>query len=368
MLRLVGSDPAGGLTCDNRLPDTIDDYRHFLNVHLDRIRKKAVVAKHFLAKGGWDYFEVVFCDLHCVGHHLWHVNDRGHPRYRRALEAALGEPLLDCYRAFDAAVGDILQAIDDETTVVVYASHGIGPQYTGTGLLDRILYNLEHGVRTAAGGRTFKGELRAIWRSLPPALRATLKPIRSRFMSGLKQDTFLSGRESRKFFEVYANNSAGGVRVNLKGREAQGTVEPADYDEVLEQLAAGLRELINVESGEPLVEEIVRTHDCYAGPYLDRLPDLAVVWNRNHPIRLVSSPKIGVIRQDYEDSSRSGDHKPEGIFIAAGRGVQRVSLNRKVAPVDFLPTFCELFGISIGHTEGRPIRPLAGARANHVTA
>jgi predicted AlkP superfamily phosphohydrolase/phosphomutase len=368
VLRLVGPDPAGGLICDNRVPDTIEDCQHFLDAHLDRIRKKAVVAKHFLAKGGWDYFEVVFCDLHCIGHHLWHVNDRSHPRYRRALEAAVGEPLLECYRALDAAVGEILAAVGEQTVVVLYASHGIGPQYTGTGLLDRILDNLERGVQSKIGQRSFKSHLRALWRSLPPAIRAKLKPIKNRYMSGVVQDTFLSGRENRRFFEVYANNSAGGVRVNLKGREGQGKVDRADYDEVLDALANDLRQVINVESGEPLVEEIVKIRDCYAGPYLDQLPDLAVVWNKNHPIRLVSSPKIGTIRQDFEDSSRSGDHKPEGMFIAAGGGVRRTPLNHKVAPVDFLPTFCKLFDVPLENAEGTPIRPLLGERVSLASA
>lgn len=357
ILELVGPDPAGQLVCDDRLPETLDDYRRFRDLHLDRIRKKAAVVKHFLAKGGWDYFEVVFCDLHCIGHHLWHVNDRRHPRYERALESALGEPLLDAYREVDKAIGEIMALVDERTLVLVYASHGIGPQYTGTGLLDRILHNLECGVQTSPSVRPVKDRLRDAWRALPPGVKRKLRPIKNRLVGEPPQEPFLAEKHARKYFEVYANNSAGGVRINLKGREAHGIVEPNDYDGLLDALSRDLREVINVESGEPLVEEIVKTHDHYTGPYLDRLPDLAVVWNKSHPIRVVSSPKIGTLRQEFA-GPRTGDHTPSGAFYAVGAGVQAGALNHPVAPADFAPTLRLRLGLDAGSSDGMPIRPL----------
>jgi predicted AlkP superfamily phosphohydrolase/phosphomutase len=359
----VGPDPAGQRVCDDRLPETVEDYRHFRDLHLDRIRKKTVVVRHFLAKGGWDYFEVVFCDLHCVGHHLWHVSDRSHPRYQRALEAELGDPLLDAYRELDKGIGEILSLVDERTLLLVYASHGIGPQYTGTGLLDRILYNLEHGVQASLSARLVKDRLRDAWRALPPGVKQRLRPIKNRLVGEPPQDPFLGGRRERKYFEVYANNSAGGVRINLKGREAHGIVEPSDYDALLDALACDLRDVINVESGEPLVEEIVKTHDHYSGPYVDRLPDLAVVWNKSHPIRIVRSPKIGMLRQDFA-GPRTGDHTPSGAFYAVGAGVQAGALNHPVAPTDFAPTLRLRLGLDAGSSDGMPIRSLL---AGHPT-
>jgi predicted AlkP superfamily phosphohydrolase/phosphomutase len=355
---LVGPDPAGGLMCDSYLPETIEDYRRFAEVHLDRIRKKAAVTKHFLAKGGWDYFESVFCDLHCLGHHLWHINDPGHPRYRAEFEAALGEPLREGYRALDAALGEILALVDDRTTVLFYASHGIGPQYTGTGLLDRLLYNLEHGIHSEGSGRTLKGRLRALWRSIPPDMRAKVMPIKKHFTGALLHDVFLGDRAKRKFFEVYATNGAGGVRLNLKGREAAGIVEPEDYDRLLDQIASDLSEVINVESGEPLVQEVIKTREHFEGPYADQLPDLVLVWNRRRPIRIVSSEKLGTMWQEYADA-RTGDHTHDGVFFAKGVSVTPGPLNHVVKAADFAPTIRLLFGLPEQPTDGVPVRALA---------
>ena len=362
ILELVGPDPAHGVMCDDRLCETIGDYHHFIAQHLDRIAKKGKIASHFLAKGGWDYFEICFSDLHCMGHHLWHINDPGHPRYRKDFERALGEPLREGYRALDAAVGELIRLIGDDTLVVFYGSHGMGPQYTGTGLLDRVLHNLEHGIKTEGSGRTLKGRMRALWRSIPLDMRARVMPIKKHFGGALLHQTFLDDRSERKFFEVYVDNSEGGVRLNLKGREAHGIVEPQDADALLAWIAAELAKIVNIDSGEPLVQEVVRVATHYQGPHLDHLPDLTIMWNKSHPIRAVRSETIGTIWQEYADA-RTGDHKPDGLFIAAGPGVERGAVNHKVPAIDFVPTFRAVLGVPPGPGRGSVIRVIAGAPA-----
>jgi predicted AlkP superfamily phosphohydrolase/phosphomutase len=360
ILDLVGPDPRGGIMCDDDLPETIADYRRFLDIHLTRIRKKTQIVKHFLAKGGWDYFEPVYCDIHCVGHHLWHINDKNHPRYRADFEAALGEPLRDCFRAFDEGIGEILSMLDERTLTLFYASHGIGPQYTGTGLLDRILDNLEKGVRVEGSGHTLKGRLRTLWRSVPPDIRDAVMPIKKHFSGTLLHDLFLPDRQSRRFFEVYCTNGAGGVRINLKGREAHGRVDPAEYGALLDSLTKDLGALVNAETGEKLITDIIRLQEVYPGPYASALPDLALVWNRTKAIRLVASEKTGTLAQEYADA-RTGDHTHDGLFIAAGRGIRAGALNHPVKSVDFAPTLRAIFGLSPRDTDGEPIAVLAAA-------
>ena len=366
ILDLVGSDPAHGVMCDDRLCETIAEYRRFIAQHLDRIEKKGRAAAHFLRKGGWDYFEICFSDLHCMGHHLWHINDPGHPRYRADFEAALGEPLREGYRALDRAIGELLRLVDDETLTVLFASHGMGPQYTGTGLLDRILFNLEHGIRSEGSGRTVKGRLRALWRSVPPDVRAAVMPIKKHFSGALLNSTFINDRATRKFFEVYVDNSEGGVRLNLKGREANGLVDPQDADKLLKWIAEELTAVVNIDTNEPLVQEVVRVSEHYRGPHLDHLPDLTIMWNKSHPIRAVRSERIGTIWQEFADA-RTGDHKPDGYFIAAGGNVQRGALNSKVSVTDFVPTFRSVLGLPAGPTSGTVINAIARLRDARVS-
>ncbi len=366
VLNLVGPEPIRGLPCDDNVCDTIEDYRRFRDDHLVRIEKKAILAKHFLAKESWDYFEVVFCDLHCMGHHLWHLNDPDHPNYRVDFEAALGKPLFEGYRALDRAVGEILAQVGSDTIVLFYASHGMGPQYTGTGLLDRILYRLEHGIPASAGKRTWRAQARMLWQYVPLDIRAKLKPLRRSLSGVTRHPQFLPDRHLRKFFEVHANNGAGGVRINLKGRESQGVVSPEDYESVLEQLSSDLLSVNNAETGQPLASHVLKTHEIYAGDYLDELPDLIVFWNRSKPIRWVHSDKVGILFQEFADG-RTGDHTGDGLFFAKGPGIPTGEFNRPVASVDFVPTFRQILGLPAQVSDGVTISLMVNRAPSNTT-
>jgi len=361
IIDVVGPDPTGGEFCDRRKLESLSDYRAFTHDYLERIKKKSALSTHLLRKGGWDYAEIVFTDLHCTGHHLWHIHDVHHPKHDARLRAAMGDPLIDCYRAFDRALGEILATVDDRTQILFFTSHGMGPQYTGTGLLDRMLDQLERREPVSARAPV-KATLTKVWHSVPGEIRAKLRPLRKHVKGALTYDRFLPNPASRRFFEVYANNAAGGVRVNLVGREAEGVVPREAYEALLDSIAEDLIRFKNAETGEPLILDCVKTHARYDGDHLDSLPDLLVVWNRSSPIRTVVSPFGGTMEQVF-GGLRTGDHTPEGMFIACGRGVEPISLNHPVNAEDFAPTIAGLLGVELSDTDGSPIAALSlGAR------
>jgi predicted AlkP superfamily phosphohydrolase/phosphomutase len=353
VVALFGPDPAGGVMCDTMSPESLDEYRRFRDVYLRRIERKANLAQHFLKRAEWDVALVTSSDLHCAGHHLWHINDPRHPRYSAKVEAELGEPLRECYRAFDKSLETILAAVDARTTVMLFGSHGMGPSFSGTGMLDRILLRLDKGTsRVARHSR--KARLRALWRCLPIEMRGRLKPLRRRFRGALLHPPrFLGDHANRRFFEVYANNATGGVRLNIQGREGNGTVDPSEADELLRFLATELRKVRNADTGEPLVTDIIVTREEYAGAYLDKLPDLLVTWNRNAPIERVRSDTIGELSREHLDN-RTGDHTPDGICILAGHGAAVRGEAAAIKTADLAPSIARFFGIELRDHDGRP--------------
>ena len=350
ILAAIGPDPTGGVSCDRQAPESIEDLRAFIERYQTRLQKKAELTVHLMRTRQWDLAMSVFTDLHCTGHHVWHINDRSHPQYDPRVEAALGEPLRDCYRLFDRALGQILAEVGEQTNVMLFGSHGMGPQYSGTGLLDRVLLTLDQG-RPAARSRSWKASARAVWQTLPVEWRARMKHLRKPFEGKLHPPRFLGNHAERRFFEVYANNASGGVRINLKGREAKGRVEPADYPALTERLQRQLRALINVDSGEPLVDDVIVTRDHYDGAYLEALPDLLVVWNRNQPIRAVHSEATGTIVQETVDG-RTGDHTPKGIYLLSGPAVSGHGQGDVIRAQDFAPTLAAFFGCQLSATDG----------------
>jgi predicted AlkP superfamily phosphohydrolase/phosphomutase len=359
VLAAVGPDPAHGRSCDRWAPESTGDLRAFAARHYDRIARKGWLARHLLAGDDWDFALIAFGDLHCLGHHLWHVHDPAHPQHSPRLARALGDPLREGYRRFDRALGEIL-AEHPDTTVVLLGSHGMGPHYSATGLLDRILHALERG-RPAPRARSLRGSLRALWHRVPADLRARLRPLRKPFAGLLHPPTFLPHASERRFFEVYANNAAGGIRLNLQGREARGRVAPQEAGALLAWLRDELRRVVNAETGEPLVDEVVFTHERYPGPHAAGLPDLLAVWNRRAPIRVVSSPAIGTLMQETVEG-RTGDHTADGVFLARGPGVRARGRIDGVQIADFAPTIAAWFERDIGPGDGREIPGLLAGR------
>jgi predicted AlkP superfamily phosphohydrolase/phosphomutase len=55
---------------------------------------------------------------------------------------------------------------------------------------------------------------------------------------------------------------------------------------------------------------------------------------------------------------RSGDHRPEGLFVAVGPGLAPARMSRAVSIMDFAPTFARLLGVELPSTDGAPIAEL----------
>ena len=353
VLALVGPDPAQGVMCDRMAPETLAEHRRFRDTYLARIEKKGRLAQHLLRTVPWDVALVTSSDLHCAGHHLWHVNDPRHPRHSTKLQSALGEPLRDCYRAFDRSLGLMLGAVDDHTTVMLFGSHGMGPSFSGTGMLDRILLRLDKG-KDGVAQTSHKARLRALWHRVPLEVRGRMKRLRRPFRGALRPPEFLGDHANRRFFEVYANNASGGIRLNLKGREGRGTVAAGEEaTALLRYLATELRKVRNADNGEPLVADIVVTGDVYSGSHVAQLPDLLVTWNRSAPIERVVSPTIGEVAREHLDH-RTGDHTPDGICVVAGHGMRARGEAAAIRTADLAPSIARFFGIELRDHDGQP--------------
>src|SRR5262249_27920734 len=217
-----------------------------------------------------------------------------YPMHDRAtLEALGGDPLKAVYQAMDVALGRILGAADDAMHVMIFLSHGMGPSYTGTHLLDEVLLRLE-GASSPRRRQHLAERMVAAWTRLPRGLRALLTPLQKALWPKLKGTLVQPNKAKRRFFEIIINDAAGGVRINVRGREPDGLVEPgADYEATCAMLEQELAALVDPATGRKLVARIVRPQVRYPGEHANGLPDLAVVWSREGPITAARSERVG---------------------------------------------------------------------------
>jgi predicted AlkP superfamily phosphohydrolase/phosphomutase len=330
---------------------------------LGRVARKEALFHELLAREQWDLFVGVFHEAHDVGHMCWHLHDAAAEQHDPELAAQVGDPLRAVYSAIDASVGRLLAGIDPTATVVLYLSHGMGLEHTATRFFDDILLALEtayESPREPASRRHWTEYVAPVYRSLiPSAVRrrlANTTPILSAY-----HHHHVDRLTRRRFFELTPNHATGGVRINLKGRERAGRVAPGrEFDALCDRLAEDLAELVNLDTGRPLITSVLRTSDLYPGPMRHALPDLLVEWEKSGPINRVASPKIGTVVRRYH-GVRTGDHvKKRGLVLGFGPGIAAGPIDRSIRAMDLAPTFAGVLGLPGDGFAGAPIPEIAG--------
>jgi predicted AlkP superfamily phosphohydrolase/phosphomutase len=368
----AGRHPAG-VSCDASGRGA-EEYRALTAALIEGVRHKGEWSGELLARGGWDLFMQVFTESHCVGHQCWHLHDGAHPAHDANVARLTGDPLREVYRAIDAAIGTMLGVAGD-ARVIVFAAHGMSHRYGAAFLLRDLLLALGAAAPLPVPLRARAREAAArVWRALPTPVRSALSPLRSRGDSGsavAPRAPCIGVDVARSRCIPLANGLAvSGIRLNLAGREPSGTLAPgAEADAFVAQLERDLLAIVDDATGAPLVRRVLRTRDLYAGEHLDALPDLLVEWNDTVAIgstglaggagaRVVArSPKIGTI-EGANDYARSGEHRPGGWLVAAGRGIDHGALGREPSLLDLAPTITRMLGVDLPEAEGSPIAEL----------
>jgi predicted AlkP superfamily phosphohydrolase/phosphomutase len=363
--------------CD-QIGRTLEGYTSFVDRLVAGVRSKTKWTLDLLGRDDWDFFVQVFTEAHCAGHQCWHLHDPSHPAHDSSVAARLGDPLRSVYQAIDTGIGQLLNQAGD-TRVVVLSLHGMSHAFGAQFLLRDLLIQL--GVTqplpttpppTGVAARATDG-LRAIWRRLPRSMRNRIAPFKDRLVQRHTVSTPppLGVDTSRSRCFPHNNGLAvGGIRLNLGGREPNGLVESGAVARAFEdELIRDLLDVVDERTRRPLIRRVLRTRDHYDGEHLKLLPDLLVEWDDVTPVgssvvgRGVDatvrgvSPKTGTVI-GTNHFGRTGEHRPEGLFIAAGPGIRPGRLERSVSILDFAPTFATIFDVSLPESDGAAIPEL----------
>jgi predicted AlkP superfamily phosphohydrolase/phosphomutase len=343
------------------------------------VRRKGALTRHYLGREEWDLFVQVFTEAHCAGHQCWHLHDRSAPGWDTATVAATGDPLREVYVAIDQAIADVLAGVGPETVVVLVVSHGMSYRVGAQFLLRDVLVRLSAAAAPAPAIAGEPGRLSAAlahgWALTPELMRRPVRAVRDRVHRWTDAPAWPRPLppETRTGHCFVVDNGlvVGGIRLNLAGREPQGRLDPTTAPEFCRQLSRDLLDVVEADSGRPIVERVLRTDDLYRGAYRHHLPDLLVEWSEAHPlgsatvgagrgatVRLASG-RIGTI-EGVNRYCRSGDHRRGGLFVAMGPSLGPGRMAEVVSIMDFAPTFARLLGVELPAAAGRPIPRLLG--------
>jgi predicted AlkP superfamily phosphohydrolase/phosphomutase len=331
---------------------------------LRAVRYKQLTAQWLLERGDWDLAAVGLCETHPAGHYLW---PRGADDVASSDETSF-EPLFRVYAAVDEALGALQQTAPPDTTVVVASGDGVRPNRTGWHLLPAILQRLGYarsGGEPPAGSARSSPSLLSRVQGLVPAgaKQLAMRSLPWRLRNELGVWIEMRGIDwSRTRAFTLPTDLEGCIRINVRGREPRGIVEPgAQYDDLCEEIRERLEELIQPATGEPAVRRVWLRNQVFPGPRQEQLPDIVVTWNDRAPLVSVSSPRIGLVEGANPDP-RPGTHSSSGFVLAAGPGIRRDGEARGHL-MDVAPSLLWLTGVTTMHTfDGRPLPTLTGGR------
>ena len=335
------------------------------------VRRRSMIARWLMGERltDWDFAFVGVSEAHTGSEGLFHGADPEHPMAGVASAAAAGDGLRGVFLEIDQLVADLLAAFP-EVVHVVFTMHGMGPN--DSDVASMVL--LGELMRRWAGDDTpdVTWPLDEIGVPELGADESWVHPIREKLGFGPSLATRVTGRLPTPARRVLTSVGVGRgpssnvdwmpltrhqpewhrmrafaipsfydgrVRLNVKGREATGLVDVADYQAVLDEIEGVLRECRDSRTGRPAVASIDRpqTDSMEAGP---SDADLVVHWNGM--VLGLDHPQLG--RMGPFPPRRTGGHtNPYGACFIHGPGIEPTDLGTR-SSFDVVPTLFALLG------------------------
>jgi predicted AlkP superfamily phosphohydrolase/phosphomutase len=308
------------------------------------------LAEYCGGRFGWDVMMVLFKLVDNLQHKTWKYLD---PRTAH-LYPGRAAWTVDCFARLDEAIGRLAElARKNDATLMLMSDHGHG-SLEGKAQPNLLLRRWGYLVLRSGMAR-LRTRGNWIWRRLFD------HPNGSPAMINHDVDRELAVDWSRTRACVLHAGIYGFLYLNLRGRQPGGSVDPAQYDRLRDEirdrlLAAKCRD----PQGRviPIYPEVHRTEELYGcareeHPWLPDLmlvpqPGLAVVKKIRGltPVRWLSLRRM------------EGTHRVEGVFVAAGPGIAaNPEVSARIA--DLTPTMLAGLGLTVpADMEGQVIQDI----------
>ncbi|MEN8148306.1 MAG: alkaline phosphatase family protein [Planctomycetota bacterium] len=324
-------------------------FRETIGRVIENIRCRGELARHFLETRDPDLFMVHFQSLDALLHFAYtdlFGDDERH------------ELTVSCFREADRQIGRLMEVAGDRL-VVALSDHGFGT-------LDGIIYpNVlleEWGLLRLQAGKKRRrhGPVRRFVEAT--ALRKVLEAHREwkkrrKAASGRRgvPDPMAEARAevlenvlpldwSRTKAYVPTAGTHAFVYLNLKGREPEGVVDPADYDSLRRKLADRFLAARHPRVSGPLFAEAMMAEDVWGRDRRETGPDLVLTPAEalNAHRKLMRQPTV------FEENLRAeGTHRMDGVLFLSGPGVKAGARDFSANIEDVAPTVLRCLGLEI---------------------
>lgn len=346
---------------------------HVLLKEMDRLMHLTTdVSIEQMQKDDYGLFIMVVGATDRAHHDWWKYIDPAHPAYTAEDAALYGDLILQVYQSADACVGKFLDAIDENTNVLVMSDHGGGAHpkyYFNTNYVLRTLNLLKSNQKASqkksglkiAFKEFYRTKIRRfpylekVYRSLPLRLKKVATNFDSQTMMNLDVIDWKHTKAYR--FPMYP--PVEGVMINVIGRQPQGCVSPGEeYEAIRTRILEEVRNLRDPKTGELIVLEAYRREDIYSGERLETAPDLILVTQDCYKGGTDIDSPVSDVPLDVL-TKLSGVHRMDGILLAQGPHLRKHASLAHAGIIDVAPTIMYMLHMPIpSDMDGQPLSDL----------
>ena len=338
---------------------------------IQAVREKAATTKHMMTSHEWDCCMILFGESDGVGHHFWKYCDPESPLY--AESSNLRDSIYRIYEELDNQIGELRELLPENSRILMMSDHGFGGVsnwvlYPNRWLQQQEMLGFKGGMSQGYSRLLDAVKLRAV-AFLPARVKRLIYRILRGKIGSIESSVryaMIDWDRTKAFFEE--NPYYPVLRVNLKGREANGVVEPGEeYEKVRDQLIEQLEEWRHPDTGERIVEKAYRREEVYSGACLEEAADIIVHWAEKegytYAFKVSSKSKEGTWTEAIDPNKpegmafftgKSGSHRDDGIFLAHGPGIVQGKEVDDAQIIDFAPTILHMLDVPTPeHMDGR---------------
>ncbi|MCD6291349.1 MAG: alkaline phosphatase family protein, partial [Anaerolineae bacterium] len=329
---------------DTRSPEGIEQFLAEVNLALS---DRQAALDFLWSHGPFDVFMVVYETPDRLQHPLYQFV-ASQPTEVRPDWDDIRYAVYQIFKRLDAALGDLLSRVDEDTLVILLSDHGFGPLRAVVHLNDWLAQAgyLRWEARANTARSVLRRALAPVRRRLPQRWvrrgRAVFSPLR---LTDWGRTVAYSGLPTEE-----------GIWINVRGREPFGQVEPgATYERLRDEIIEAALALRDPLTGQPIVRTAQRREEVHDGPFVERAPDIVLTLHEGYKVTPGRATR-GLV-DDVEKMGR-GIHRREGILAITGPDISTGEITGAALP-DMLPTILAHLGLPL--TEEMDGRPLFGA-------
>jgi predicted AlkP superfamily phosphohydrolase/phosphomutase len=257
--------------------------------------------------------------------------------YGRPEAAEIRERGYAFFSAVDRAVGELVDWAGDDGVVVIVSDHGAGlwEKTVNTNLLLQRWGLLElPRVSALTRARLVAGPLQRVARRV--------LPVRLLHRAKARVGARIVWERSRAFSSHVAEQ---GIHVNEAGALPLGIVNREEVQPLEVEILERFYDLTDPDDGLPVTDRVYRRDEVVSGPHAARAPHLFPLF-RDQRYELSDTLAAAGPFTDHRDRPW-GYHHMDGVFVAAGPGVDAIKVPGGLEIVDVLPTALHLGGVPV---------------------